>query len=119
MLSILGLVAVIVATYHVYKTARDTERNAVGWAVATFVVGFGIQIILPIFIGFAIALVMTVSGSSVMEIQESVQGIATIIGIAGLLLSFLGIWLIMRRVSKIPENAFAPPPPAPPTFDGK
>ncbi len=119
MLSILGIVAVIIATYQVYKTARDTERNAVGWALLTFAVGFGIQIILPMMIGFAIALVMTASGNSVMEIQESIQGIAIIIGIAGLLLSFLGIWLIMRHVSKIPESSFAAPPPPPPTFEGK
>ena len=119
MLSILGLVAVIVATYHVYKTARDTGRNAVGWAVATFAVGFGIQIILPIFIGFAIGVVMAVSGSSEMEIQEFAQGIVIIISIAGLLLSFLGIWLIMRRVSKIPDEETFQAPPSPPTFDGK
>lgn len=119
MLSILAVVAVIFATYQVYKTARDTERNAVGWALLTFAVGFGVQIILPMIIGIAIALVMTASGSSAMEIQEFIQGIALIIGIAGLLLSFLGIWLIMRHVSKIPESSFAAPPPPPPTFDGQ
>jgi hypothetical protein len=48
MLSILGIVVIIVATYQVYKTARDTGRNPAIWALITFVVGAGIQIALPI-----------------------------------------------------------------------
>ncbi len=121
MLSILGLVAVFIATYYVYKTAKDTGRNAVGWALLTFAVGFGIQIILPIIIGIIIAIVMSASGNSIAEIQKSVENIAMIIGIACLVFSVVGIWLIMRRVSKIPESETftSPPPPPPPTFDGE
>ncbi len=72
MLSIFGLVAVFIATYYVYKTAKDTERNAVSWAFLTFAVGFGIQIILPLLIGIVITIVMSASGSSIAEIQNSV-----------------------------------------------
>jgi hypothetical protein len=50
MLSILGFIAVFIATYFIYKTAKDTGRNAVGWAFLTFAVGSGIQIILPLLI---------------------------------------------------------------------
>lgn len=119
MLSILGLVAVIVATYHVYKTAKDTGRNAVGWAFLTFGVGFGSQIILPLMTGIIIALVMTASGNSITKIQEFVDSIALIIGIVCLAASLFGIWLIMRHVSKIPDSDSFIPPPSPPTFDGK
>ena len=118
MLSILGLVAVVIATYHVYKTAKDNERNAIGWALLTFAVGFGTQIIFPVIVGFGIAVVMLASGSSMEEIQGFVQNITMIIGIVCLILSFVGIWLIMRYVVRIPENnTFISPPPPPPTFD--
>lgn len=117
MLSILGLVAVIFATYYVYKTAKDTGRNAVGWALLTFAVGFGVQILLPVAIGMIIAVVMSASGNSVAEIQDFVQTIAILIAIVCLALSFVGIWLVMRRVVKIPENnSFVSQPP---TFDEK
>ena len=120
MLSILGLVAVFIATYFVYKAAKDTERNAVGWALLTFAVGFGTQIILPIIIGIVITIIMSASGSSIAEIQNSVQNIARIIGIPCLIFSIVGIWLIMRHVVKIPESeTFTSPPPPPPTFGGK
>ncbi len=118
MLSILGFIAVFIAAYFVYKTAKDTGRNAVGWALLTLAVGFGVQIILPLFIGIILGVAMMTSGSSVTEIQESIAPAAMIIGIVCLILSFVGIWFIMRHISKLPEDeSFAPPPP--PTFDGK
>ncbi len=119
MLSILGLIAVIVAVYQIYKTARDTGRSAVGWALLTLGVGFGLQLILPMLIGAIIAVFMAASGKSIPEIQDSIQNIAVLIGIGSLVASFVGIWLIMRFVSKIPEdNSFVAPPPPPP-FDGR
>ncbi len=58
MLTILGFVAVIVATFHIYKTARDTNRNAVVWALATLAVGFGFQLVVPLLIGIAAGILM-------------------------------------------------------------
>lgn len=119
MLSILGLVAVIFASYYIYKTAKDTERNAIGWGLLTFVVGFGIQFILPIGIGIVIASVMSASGNSMAEIQDFIQKIAVLIAIACLILSFFGMWLVMRQVVKIPENNSFVSPPPPPPFEEK
>ena len=62
MLSILGLIAVFIAAYFVYTSARDTGRNAVGWSLLTVAVGIGLQIILPMVIIFIIAAVMMISG---------------------------------------------------------
>jgi len=119
MLSILGFVAVIFAAYYVYKTAKDTKHNAIGWALLTFVIGFSIQFILPVVIGMIIAVVMSASGNSMAEVQDFVQKIAILIAVACLVLSFFGIWLVMRHVIKVPEdNSFVSPPP-PPTFGGK
>lgn len=118
MLSILGIIAVIVAAYHIYKTAKDTERSAVGWALLTLGVGFGMQLILPMIIGIIMAVFLTASGSSAMEIQNSINDVALFIGIGGLAASFIGIWLIMRHVSKIPDEKPFTAPPSPPTFNG-
>lgn len=120
MLTILGLVAVIAATVHVYKTAKDTNRNAVVWALVTLAVGLGFQLVIPLLIGIVIGVVMLASGKNETEIQAAILPAATIIGLVCLVLSFVGIWLIARQVSKIPEGgAPFPAPPAPPTFDGK
>ncbi|MGI8639758.1 MAG: hypothetical protein ACR2MG_07365 [Pyrinomonadaceae bacterium] len=117
MLSILGFIAVFIATYFVYKTAKDTGRNAAIWGLLTFAVGFGIQIILPLLIGIIFGFAMAVSGSSVMEIQADIQSASIIIAIVCLILSFIGIALIMRHVAKIPEEKSFVPPPSPPNFN--
>jgi len=124
--TILGLVAVIVATYLTYKTARDNGRNGVLWAILTVAVGLGAQWILP-FVATMILVVYyamspptsqnTYAGNRQMEELES---FALIFGILGLIISFIGLWLIMRFVSRIPEDgpgSSAPPPP-PPSFGG-
>jgi uncharacterized membrane protein len=116
MLTILGLVGVVVATYFVYKTAKDTGRNAAVWGLLTFAVGFGIQIIVPLLIGVIIGIIKVSSGSTVEEIQRDIQSPAIIIGIVCLVLSFAGIALIIRHVSKIPEEKSVIMPPSPPDF---
>lgn len=116
MLSILGLVAVIVTTYFAYKTAKDTGRNAILWALITFAVGVGFQIIIPMLIGIFVAVAWMASGSTVEEVQTSLDSISWIIGIICLFLSFLGIGLIMRHLSKIPEEKSFISPPSPPSF---
>lgn len=119
MLSILSFIGVLFAAYFIYKTAKDTGRNAVGWALLTLAVGIGIQIVLPILIGIIITFVMMLLGNSIAEVQEFVQIVAVIISIICLILSFVGIGLIIRHISKIPEDGSFVSPPPPPAFDGK
>lgn len=113
MLSILGFIAIFIATYYIYKTAKDTNRNAIGWALLTFAVGFGLQIVLPSIILIAIVVAMTISGKRLTNVDELPWSADIIISLFGLAASFVGIWLIMRRVSTISdEEVFnAPPPP--------
>lgn len=114
MLSILGFIAVFIAAYYIYKTAKDTNRNAVGWALLTLAVGFGFQIVFPFFIYMFIAIAMTVSGKRLNNVDELPFATNLIITIIGLAASLIGIWLIMRRVSTIPdEEVFDAPPPPP------
>ena len=70
MLSILGLIAIFIAAYYIYKTAKDTNRNAVGWAFLTVVTGIGLQIVLPAFIVLVIAIAMTISGKRLNDVDE-------------------------------------------------
>ncbi|MCY7375635.1 MAG: hypothetical protein LH472_06645 [Pyrinomonadaceae bacterium] len=119
MLSILGFIAVFIATYYIYKTAEDTGRNAVGWALLTFAVGFGLQIIFPVIILIMITIGMSVSGKRLTNTEQLPWSVDTIISLTGLAASFVGIWLIMRRVSTIPEDESFAAPPAPPTFNEK
>jgi uncharacterized membrane protein len=123
-LIILGLVAVIVATYLVYKTARDNERNGVGWAFLTVGVGLGAQWVLPIIATMILAVYYAMSPPTsqnpygARQQMEELESFAFIFSILGLVISFIGLWLIMRFVSRIPEErpgSSAPPPP-PPNF---
>lgn len=117
MLSILGIVVIIVATYQVYKTAKDTGRNAIVWSLVTFAVGFGFQIVIPIIVGIVLAVVWIASGASEKEVQEALSGPATVIGLVSLFLSFVVVWIILRQVSKIPEEKSFVSPPSPPNFN--
>lgn len=116
-MGILAFIAIFIFTYFAYKTARDNGRNPFVWAAVTFATGFGLQIIVPLLIGLVLAIVWIAMGSSSPEtIQEDVGGIATIIGIISLVLSFVGMFLILRYVAQLPEEAEpvtgnGPPPP--------
>ncbi|MDQ2746956.1 MAG: hypothetical protein M3T96_06830 [Acidobacteriota bacterium] len=119
MITILGFIAVFIAAYFIYKAAKDTGRNAVGWALMTLAVGFGLQIFLPVIIVFIIALGMAISGKPLTSIEQLPWSLDMIITLIGWVLSFVGIWLIIRRVSTIPEDESFIAPPSPPTFDGR
>jgi hypothetical protein len=113
MINIFGFAFIIIFTVFAYKTAKDYERNAVGWALITFGVGFAVQIVLPIFIVFVLAVILTVKGNSPGQIQEDIPYIT--LTIAGIALSFVTGILILRHLSKIPEDKPFDAPPAPPT----
>lgn len=115
MLSILGIVVIIVATYQVYKAAKDTGRNAVVWALITFVVGAGIQLGVPIIAVMILAVGLIASGTPESGLQSAVSGPATVIGLVCLFLSFIAVWFMLRIVSKIPEEKSFISPPTPPT----
>ena len=113
MLDIIGFVFIIVFTIFAYKTAKDYERNAIGWALLTFAVGFFVQIILPAFIMILIAVAATIGGSSTQQIQDDIPMVT--ISIIFKLLSIVAGFLIVRHLAKIPEEKPFDMPPAPPS----
>src|SRR5215213_6444779 len=110
---ILGLALLIVLTVFAYKTAKDYDRNAIGWALFTFAVGFGFQIILPICIYIIIAVAVTVSGKRLEQVQDDIPDIT--ISLVCVALSVAAGMLILRYLSKIPDEQPFDAPPAPPT----
>ncbi|MCU1290468.1 MAG: hypothetical protein JWN60_2697 [Acidobacteria bacterium] len=117
MISVVAFIAVIIAAYFVYKSAKDTNRNAVGWALLTFAVGVGLQIVFPAMILIVITVVMSISGKPLTNIDELPWSLGTIIGLTGVIVSFIGIWLILRRVSTIPDEEIFNVPPPPPSSE--
>lgn len=112
-LNILGFAFLIVFTIFAYKTAKDYERNAAGWALITFGVGVVLQIILPFITVFVLAIILTMRGNSPAQVDEEIPYIT--ITLTSLALSFIGGILILRHLSKIPEENPFEAPPAPPT----
>lgn len=113
MLSVIGFILLIVITVLAYKTAKDYERNAILWAVITFFAGVSVQIILPGFIVFIIALVATAGGSSPQQIQDSIPIVT--ISIICIVLSVVVGFLIVRHLANISEEKLSDMPPAPPS----
>ena len=116
-LTILGLAFLVVLTIFAYKTAKDYQRNAGLWALLTFAVIFGIQIILPFVVGMIIVIVMLAGGIPQNQLQrrfdEDVPAITINIGFT--VLSVVAGFLILRYLSKIPEEKSFIAPPTPPT----
>lgn len=119
MIAIAAMVAVIVLIIQVYKTANGNGRSGALWAVLTGVLGFGFQIVLPMIIGLVAGIYLVATGGTPDDIQEWVNSWSLLISIPCLILSVLSMWLIMKYVSRIPDDqplTNAPPPP--PSFGG-
>ena len=119
MIGIIALVAVVIFTIQVYKTASGTGRNAPLWALLTARVGFGFQLVLPFILGLILAIVYLAMGSSPESLQSEIQTPASLIGIVGLIVSIVGMVLISKHVAKVPDDppmAANIPPPPPPSF---
>lgn len=117
-LVILGIAAVIVASVLAYRTANDYDRNGIVWAILVLVVGFGIQIILPVCIVIIYAIYTVASGGEGAGIGAIGVGSSLILSVGCLILSVVAIMLILRHLSKVPEDKpFTAPPLPPDTFN--
>lgn len=121
MLFIAGIVAILVFTIQVYKTAVGTERNAPLWALLTAGVGIVFQFVVPFIIGIVLVVYYLATGTPPDQLEGTMfTGLATILNVACLILSIVGMVLVSKHVSKIredvPANTGSMPPPPPPSF---
>ena len=117
MLTILGLVLVVVATILIYRTAKQNGHNAILWTTISALVGLALQIIVPIVAGIIIATVGVSAGKSLAQIQEEMLGPGLIIGIICLILNFVVVVLIMKKVALVAEEKPGTLPPPPTDFN--
>lgn len=116
MINIIGLAFIIIVAVFAYKTAKDYGRSAIGWALIALAVGFGIQIILPIFIIIIVTFAMLWRGAGREQILEDIPTIT--ITVTCIVLSVIAGFLILRHLSKMPEEqSFILPPEPPETFN--
>ena len=119
LLQIFGIVTIFVVTYFVVKTAREYNRSPFLWGLLALGVGFGCQWVLPIVLGIALAIVYVLTGTKQTELEAAIDGPATILYFAAFGLSFVGLFMVLKYVSRIPDD---PEPasvsvPPPPSFD--
>jgi hypothetical protein len=86
------------------------------WTVATILIGFTIQLMIPFFIGVGIGVYYAATGRAAWEIF----GLLTVIDLTALVLSIVAMSLVMRHVSRVKDDdpAARTPPPPPPLFGG-
>ena len=115
MLSIIGLVILVVAAIQAYKAAKGYGRNGVAWALITFGIGFGIQIIIPLIFGIIYGIILAAGGmTSQQQMQEAILIPAVIVSIVCIVLSVGAVFLVLRYLSKVPEEKSFVSPPQPP-----
>ena len=119
MLGIIALITVFIAAFFAYKTAVGNGRNGPLWTLATLGVGLGLQVVIPVVLGVILAVVYLAGGTSPEKLQEEIAGPAGVIGLVSLFVGFIAIWLILRHVSKLPQDELRidSPPPPPTVFD--
>lgn len=115
MLSIIGLIILVVASIQAYKAAKDYGRNGVAWALITFGIGFGIQLVIPFIFGLVYGIVLAAGGmTSPQQMQEAIMIPAVIVSIVCIVLSVVAVFLVLRHLSKLPEEKSFMSPPQPP-----
>ncbi len=115
---VFGIVIIVVFTVYVFKTANENGRNAIGWAVACLFTGIFVQWVLMLIVFIVIGIVMVLIGARPGSLEDTLGFWVIGIRLGCLALSVVGMFLILKKVSQIPdeEEPFAEPPP-PPTFD--
>ncbi|MBX3296241.1 MAG: hypothetical protein KF762_11085 [Acidobacteria bacterium] len=115
MLSLFGIIAIVIFAIHTFRSANSNGRNGGLWAAVNVGIGIALQWVVPLVASMIVAVFYIASGSSIDTIEQDIMWPAVVISFAGLGLSILGMWLVLRHVSQIldedPSTASGPPPP--------
>ena len=101
-----------IAAWLAYKRANENGRNGILWAIITSVAFIAAQFIVGAGIGLIIFAIYGFDGAA----DEIISRYEFLVNIAGIIVSVLVVWLILRFLNKVPEDNSFTPPPAPPTF---
>jgi uncharacterized membrane protein len=122
MIGLIGFIAIFIVTYQVYKTAKSTERNPWVWSGLAAATGFGLQLVLPVAFAIVLTLYYLFSGTSADRLESEISGTVNVFGFVSLVASIVGMYLIMKHVSKVKDDEpYSPeqgPPPPPASFGG-
>ncbi|MDQ6785208.1 MAG: hypothetical protein M3033_00110 [Acidobacteriota bacterium] len=113
----LGCVFVVVTSCYIYRAAKNNNHNATRWIFINLAVGIVFQFVLPLLIAATlVTFIITLKGSP-RDIDKIYGKYGLIVDIIILVLNLVGIWLIIKHVSKSPQNKISVAPPMPPKFD--
>lgn len=109
------MIFALISAWLAYKKARDTNRNAILWAIIAAVTFIGTQLLVQLGFGILLGIGIELRGWS----ADIIDTYSLPITIFAVIISFLSTWLVLRYLDKMPEDeAFVSPPP-PPDFDPK
>lgn len=109
----LGIVVPLLVSWYVYKQAKENGYSGFWWAFINFVAFFVGQILFVMAVGLAIAIGTEFLGWDDDVLMKYAVPITLLSLIAGAVCS----WLMVRRVTRAPEEKFDPEPPPPPRFN--
>ena len=117
LLTLFGAVATFVAAYFTFKTANENGRKGWLWTLISLFVGFGLQIFAPFVLAVVLAIFFIITGTPQHEVPSRIDSLATVLFYTCWALSFVGLFLVIKFVAKIPEyderelEMLQPPPP--------
>lgn len=111
----LKMIFAIISAWLAYKKAKDTNRNAILWAIIAAATFIGTQLILQLGFGVLIGLGIAAFGWS----ESLLETYNIPITILAVVCSFGTTWLVLHYLDKPLKDESYQQPPAPPTFDGK
>jgi hypothetical protein len=100
----MGLAAVLVAVYFVYKTAKENCRSHFLWSALAIAVGLGTQIVFPLLIVLALVICYRITGTPPSKIHDVLDTPAEVITIICIPLSVISVLGILRFVARIPPD---------------
>lgn len=109
----LGLLLPIFITIYVYKQAKENGRNPILWSIINIAVIFGTQILIGLAIGIGIALGIGFLGWS----EDTFEKWTLLINLGAVVASLGASYLVVRYVTRVPDEQFNQAPPPPPRFN--
>lgn len=115
-LQVLGLIAIVIFTIFVGKTANENGRNAILWAALCAGLGLGLQIVVQVVVFAVIMIILVATGTPVDKVEATIGWWSLGLSVLFIVLSLVAMFLVLRHVAQLPEDDDPPEVPPPPTF---